>query len=185
MTIQESVYIRIEAYLKLFKNPSHLIQKRNRKLLDYDRARHLMSKGEVPDKQLQVSAEQYISLNAHLLDELPTFLSLTVTYFDIVLDEFRRVQAAYWRKSCLDWDTLTIELPFGREHTWSSIESDYNNTIKRLQPRINELLVTRQENEKEEKETSDDSGCSLLKKIPSLAAINSSIDEGKLSAAQI
>lgn len=107
--------------------------------MDYDRARHLISKGEVPDKQLQISAEQYISLNAHLLDELPIFLSLTVTYFDIIVSEFARVQSIYWRKSKLEWKTLTIEQPFGKEHIWSSIESDYNATMKRIQPRVNEV----------------------------------------------
>lgn len=137
--IQEAVYNRIESYLKLFKNPSHIIQKRTRKLMDYDRARHLISKGEVPDKQLQISAEQYISLNAHLLDELPIFLSLTVTYFDIIVSEFARVQSIYWRKYKLEWKTLTIEQPFGKEPIWSNIESDYKATIQRLQPRLNEL----------------------------------------------
>ncbi|KAI9252793.1 hypothetical protein EDC94DRAFT_525629 [Helicostylum pulchrum] len=149
--IQEAVYNRIESYLKLFKNPLHIIQKRNRKLIDYDRARHLISKGEVPDKQLQISAEQYISLNAHLLDELPIFLSLTVTYFDIIVSEFARVQATYWRKSKLEWKSLTIEQPFGREHTWVSIESDYRTAIKRMQPRIDEITSKPR-----------DSGCFIL-----------------------
>jgi hypothetical protein len=134
------VYNRLEDYLKLFKNPSQIIQKRNRKLADYDRVRHLISKGEVPDKQLQISAEQYISLNAYLLDELPTFISLAQNYFDIILDEYTRIQSVYWRKSRLEWKTLTIEMPFGREHTWSSLESDYFNAMKRVEQRIHDIV---------------------------------------------
>lgn len=99
----------------------------------------MISKGEVPDKQLQISSEQYISLNAHLLDELPVFLSLASTYFDIIVSEFARVQATYWRKCKLEWKSLTIEQPFGKEHSWSSIETEYNATIKRIQPRIDEI----------------------------------------------
>lgn len=138
--MQESVYNRLEDYLKLFKNPSQIIQKRNRKLIDFDRVRHLISKGEVPDKQLQVSAEQYISLNAYLLDELPIFISLAQNYFDIILAEYTRVQSVYWRKSRLEWKTLTIETPFGREHTWSSLESDYYKTMKRVEQRLSDVV---------------------------------------------
>ncbi|GAA5795249.1 hypothetical protein HPULCUR_000604 [Helicostylum pulchrum] len=167
--IQEAVYNRIESYLKLFKNPLHIIQKRNRKLIDYDRARHLISKGEVPDKQLQISAEQYISLNAHLLDELPIFLSLTVTYFDIIVSEFARVQATYWRKSKLEWKSLTIEQPFGREHTWVSIESDYRTAIKRMQPRIDEITSKPR-----------DSGCFILPNNLSTVSIDQAVPIPKL-----
>ncbi|KAI8882148.1 hypothetical protein K501DRAFT_187400 [Backusella circina FSU 941] len=137
--LQGAVYNRIELYLKLFKNPTQIIQKRNRKLMDYDRARHLVAKGEVPDKALQKSAEVYVSLNAQLLEELPVFLNLTNDYFNIIIDEFTVVQATYWRKTKVEWKTLTIELPFGKEHTWKSIQTDYNANIKRLQSRMDEI----------------------------------------------
>lgn len=100
-----------------------------------------------------------------MLDELPIFLSLTVTYFDIIVSEFARVQATYWRKSKLEWKSLTIEQPFGREHTWVSIESDYRTAIKRMQPRIDEITSKPR-----------DSGCFILPNNPSTV----SIDQGKL-----
>lgn len=133
------IYSKIEAYLKLFKNPAHAIDKRNRKLIDYDRIQHLMAKGEVPDKQLQLSAEQYLSLNAHLLDELPIFLSLSSDYFDIIVHEFTQVQAKYWQQHKYEWKSLTIELPFGKEYTWPCIENDYQNSINRLEYRMNDI----------------------------------------------
>ncbi|CAO3702749.1 unnamed protein product [Rhizopus stolonifer] len=107
--IQVSVCDRIESFLKLFKNPELIIQKRNRKWIDYDRACHIASKGEVPDKQLQIAAEAYSSLNAHLLDELPAFLSLSSTYFDIILDEFVGIQAFFWRRREQAWKPLLRE----------------------------------------------------------------------------
>jgi hypothetical protein len=99
----------------------------------------MISKGDVPDKVLQQSVDAYVSLNAHLLEELPTFLSLTNTYFEIILNEFSRIQALYWHKIKIEWKMLTIELPFSQEHTWDTIVDDYNVTIKRLQPRMNEI----------------------------------------------
>ncbi|CEP14557.1 hypothetical protein [Parasitella parasitica] len=133
------IYDKIDAYLKLFKNPAQVIDKRNRKLTDYDRIQHLMAKGEIPDKQLQISAEQYLSLNAHLLDELPIFISLSTDYLDIIVHEFAQVQAAYWRQHKSEWQTLAIEPPFGKEYTWDSIEKDYQNSMRRIEYRFNEI----------------------------------------------
>ncbi|KAI9243966.1 hypothetical protein BY458DRAFT_485677, partial [Sporodiniella umbellata] len=104
--IQVSVCDRIEAFLKLFKNPTLIIQKRNRKWIDYDRACHITARGEVPDKPLQVSTEAYHSLNSHLLEELPLFLNLASSYFDIILDEFVGIQAFFWKQRELAWRPL-------------------------------------------------------------------------------
>ncbi|KAI8983629.1 Dbl homology domain-containing protein [Pilobolus umbonatus] len=139
MRLQQNVFRRIESCLKLFKNPMHIIHKRNRKLIDYDRAQHLSSKGDVIDKQLQLSVEAYISINAHLLEELPIFLSLADKYCDIIIDEFACIQTSYWHKFETEWRTLTIELPFGREYTWSSIEVDYSGNMKKLHSTLNGL----------------------------------------------
>lgn len=141
------IYDKIDAYLKLFKNPAHVIDKRNRKLIDYDRIQHLMTKGEIPDKQLQLSAEQYLSLNAHLLDELPTFIALSSDYFDIIVYDFSQIQAKYWRQHGSEWKSLTIELPFGKSHTWSCLESDYTASMHRLEYRIDEIRTKPQRQE--------------------------------------
>jgi hypothetical protein len=107
--------------------------------MDYDRARHLVAKGEVPDKTLQQSAEVYVSLNAQLLEELPVFFNLANDYFNIIVEEFTAVQANYWHRSKEEWKTLTIELPFGKEYTWKSIQGDYNADMRRLQSRVDEI----------------------------------------------
>lgn len=141
------IYDKIEAYLKLFKNPAHVIDKRNRKLIDYDRIQHLVLKGEIPDRQLQLSAEQYLSLNAHLLDELPTFISLSSDYFDLIISEFAGIQAKYWYQHKSEWKSLTIELPFGKEYTWSCIENDYEISMNRLAFRLNDIKTKPQRRE--------------------------------------
>ncbi|RCI01315.1 hypothetical protein CU097_002707 [Rhizopus azygosporus] len=135
--IQISVCDRVESFLKLFKNPMHVIQKRNRKWIDYDRACHILSKGEVPDKQLQAEAEAYVSLNAHLLDELPIFLSLTSNYFDIVLDEFVGIQAFYWRQRQFAWRPL---LQSAFDMKWTSIDSEHTAQISQVQRKLSVLL---------------------------------------------
>jgi hypothetical protein len=168
--VQDAVFKRIESYLKLFKQPAQVIQKRNRKLIDYDRARHLTSKGEIPDKQLQMSAEAYTSLNAHLLEELPTFLTLAGTYFEIIVDEFARVQAQYWHQRKLEWKSLTIELPFGKGHEWDSIHVDYENSMKRIEPLINSIITKGKQEKMEEKDFTF-----VLEKIPS---VGSFLDDG-------
>ncbi|KAI8641457.1 hypothetical protein BD408DRAFT_388804 [Parasitella parasitica] len=179
------IYDKIEVYLKLFKNPAHVVDKRNRKLIDYDRIQHLMAKGEMPDKQLQISAEQYLSLNAHLLDELPIFISLSSDYFDIIVHEFAQVQAKYWRHHKSEWQSLASELPFGKEYTWSAIENDYQNSMNRIGYRINEIktkLSSSQQIEKTADETSlGSSTISKDEEDASICVVSSKADERIIS----
>ncbi|KAG1138164.1 hypothetical protein G6F37_010716 [Rhizopus arrhizus] len=147
--IQLSVCDRIDSFLKLFKNPAHIIQKRNRKWIDYDRACHIISKGEIPDKALQASSDAYVSLNAHLLDELPAFLSLTSTYFDIILDEFVGIQAFYWKQRQLAWRPL---LNSSQPENWQMILSEFTVNMDKIQGSFAKLLVKEEKEEKEKKE---------------------------------
>ncbi|RCH83146.1 hypothetical protein CU098_005223, partial [Rhizopus stolonifer] len=138
--VQEKVYRQIESYLKLFKNPYHVIQKRNQALSDYDRTFH--SKRTTADHK-QVSFQVYTSLNATLVDELPQFLHLSSTYFQTVLDAFTQVQALFWQYQRTEWKMLTIELPFGERYSWQSIESDYQKSLVRVQKYINDIIILR------------------------------------------
>lgn len=147
--IQLSVCDRIDSFLKLFKNPTHIIQKRNRKWIDYDRACHIISKGEIPDKALQASSDAYVSLNAHLLDELPAFLSLTSTYFDIILDEFVGIQAFYWKQRQLAWRPL---LNSPQPENWQMILSEFTINMDQIQGSFAKLLIKEEKKEKKEEE---------------------------------
>ncbi|KAK4513226.1 uncharacterized protein ATC70_013021 [Mucor velutinosus] len=175
------IYNKIDAYLKLFKNPAHVIDKRNRKLVDYDRIQHLMAKGETPDKQLQLSAEQYLSLNAHLLDELPTFIALSSDYFDIIIYEFSQIQAKYWRQHRSEWKSLTIELPFGKDYAWSCLESYYLASMHRLEYRINEIKTKPQQQERKEQEKSQTSSTITMTTAPKEKNSDANVDPSKMS----
>ncbi|KAL7336236.1 hypothetical protein PS15p_201596 [Mucor circinelloides] len=173
------IYDKIDAYLKLFKNPAHVIDKRNRKLIDYDRIQHLMAKGEIPDKQLQLSAEQYLSLNAHLLDELPVFISLSSDYFDIIIYEFSQIQAKYWHQHRSEWKSLTIELPFGKDYTWPCIESDYLASMNRLEYRINDIKTKPQLHQRQEENSFVLSATALTTSSKDLDAVSPQVSPSK------
>lgn len=138
-TIEENVYNRIYNYLKLFRNPSSVIEKRNRKLMDYNRCHYMVTvEGKIPDKQLQASTEAYISLNAHLLDELPAFLCLTDQYFEVILEEFSKIQSSYWNYVTIEWKSLTNQI---HKKSWEGIKEDYDHHIKKIAWRMNEIYT--------------------------------------------
>lgn len=113
-----------------------------------------------------MSAEAYISLNAHLLDELPPFLTLAGTYFGIIVDEFARIQAQYWHQQSLEWKSLVIEQPFGKMLLWDSLKTDYQNCVERLRPRINNITTKiKHDQQLEDKETF------VLEKISSIGSL--------------
>ncbi|KAI9488480.1 hypothetical protein BDB00DRAFT_847837 [Zychaea mexicana] len=104
--IQGYVFSRIDGFLKVFENPAQVINKRAQKLLDYDRVRDIKSKGDIPDKALQDSADAYVSINAQLVDELPKFFQLTSTYFDILIGELTSVQTSFYEQMTREWYKL-------------------------------------------------------------------------------
>ncbi|KAI7903850.1 uncharacterized protein BX663DRAFT_587547 [Cokeromyces recurvatus] len=145
--LQRLVYDRITSYLKLFNNPLQVIQKRNRKYIDYDRIMMANKKTKnhqryTMDHPLQISAEAYLSLNAHLLDELPLFLALSTKYFEMIVDEFRRIQIGYWQHCQQLWKKILLSFTYSRQllttdhhhflvySNWKSIENEYFMTFQ-------------------------------------------------------
>ncbi|KAI7891268.1 uncharacterized protein EV154DRAFT_508484 [Mucor mucedo] len=100
------VYSRIDDCLKVFENPTQVINKRALKMIDYDRVRDLKSKGDIPDKSLQESADAYVSINAQLVDELPKFFQLTSQYFDILTGGLALVQLKFFGLMQREWVKL-------------------------------------------------------------------------------
>ncbi|KAL0144724.1 hypothetical protein V8B55DRAFT_1455283 [Mucor lusitanicus] len=100
------VYSRIDDFLKVFENPTQVIHKRALKMIDYDRVRDMKSKGDVPDKALQESADAYVSINGQLVDELPKFFSLTAKYFDILTGGLALVQLKFYGLMQREWIKL-------------------------------------------------------------------------------
>ncbi|KAI8083657.1 hypothetical protein BDF21DRAFT_416390 [Thamnidium elegans] len=100
------VYSRIDDFLKVFENPTQVIHKRALKMIDYDRVRDIKSKGDVPDKSLQESADAYVSINAQLVEELPKFFELTSKYFDILTGGLALVQLKFFGLMQREWVKL-------------------------------------------------------------------------------
>ena len=100
------VYSRIDDFLKVFENPTQVIHKRALKIIDYDRVRDMKSKGDIPDKTLQESADAYVSINGQLVDELPKFFNLTAKYFDILTGGLALVQLKFFGLMQREWIKL-------------------------------------------------------------------------------
>ncbi|KAI8837588.1 hypothetical protein BC829DRAFT_404977 [Chytridium lagenaria] len=84
--INGSIVPVLQTLDKMFKDLAHVIKKRAKKKLDYERKRAIEAKGDAkPDRALELSADEYLALHAELLDELPKFLSLALKYFDTVM----------------------------------------------------------------------------------------------------
>ncbi|GFR63555.1 dynamin-binding protein-like [Elysia marginata] len=71
-TIENVVVVPLNTLVSLFNAPSHVIEKRFDKLLDYN---NQLGKTE-NDKELQSARNDYEAMNAQLLDELPKFYNL-------------------------------------------------------------------------------------------------------------
>ncbi|KAI9277483.1 hypothetical protein BY458DRAFT_554484 [Sporodiniella umbellata] len=104
--VREFVYSRINDLLKAFENPAQVIHKRSLKMLDYDRVRGMKSKGDIPDKALQESADIYVHINAQLMEELPKFFDLTDKYFDILIGGLVHVQLKFFGLIRREWINL-------------------------------------------------------------------------------
>ncbi|KAJ3415864.1 hypothetical protein HDV05_003928 [Chytridiales sp. JEL 0842] len=93
-SIKAKIHPHIQTLLNMFKEPMLVIKKRDKKLLDYNRAKALRSRGEQVDKPLEESAGAYEALNAQLVEELPKMMKLVKDYMDILVAHTAEIQAA-------------------------------------------------------------------------------------------
>ncbi|CAO3669678.1 hypothetical protein CU097_009817 [Rhizopus azygosporus] len=128
------VYSRIDEFLKVFENPAQVIHKRSLKMIDYDRVRDMKSKGDIPDKALQESADAYVSINAQLVEELPKFFELTAKYFDILVGGLAHVQTKFYKLMQREWTKL-VEQHLGEKAAsgYTEIITKYMQQYERLQ----------------------------------------------------
>jgi len=107
--------------LKLQDGPQKLMQKRNKRLMDYARFKGIKDRGDKPDKKTQEQGEQFVALNETLKDEIPKLFSLTGTLVEACLNNFVEIQAQWhtiWRKklsSTLDQHSLPKHISQIRE----------------------------------------------------------------------
>lgn len=87
--------------LKLHDSPQKLMQKRNKRVLDYARFKATKDRGEKPDKKTIEQGEQYLAVNDALKEELPKLFALTGKLVEACLNNFVQLQLqwlAIWRR---------------------------------------------------------------------------------------
>lgn len=118
--MKDNVTVPLETLGGLFQNPSHLIQKRKDKLLDYDHLQYALDHAEDSEKIAQlredvlVAKRNYEALNTQLLEELPSFIECVMTMLQHQLTVL--VQAQYMFCSSVA-AMLPSLLPPSSQHT--------------------------------------------------------------------
>lgn len=79
----------------MFDNPQRLMEKRNKKSVDFARYNAIKEKGAVPDKKTKELADAYVALNEALIDELPKLFSLTKKLVIVALGNFVDLQSQW------------------------------------------------------------------------------------------
>lgn len=87
--------------LKLHDSPQKLMQKRNKRVMDYARYKGIKERGDKPDKKTTEQGEQFIAINESLKEELPKLFALTGKLVEACLNSFVQLQLqwhAIWRR---------------------------------------------------------------------------------------
>lgn len=139
------VYSRIDDFLKVFENPTQVIHKRALKMIDYDRVRDIKSKGDIPDKSLQESADAYVSINGQLVDELPKFFELTAKYFDILTGGLALVQLKFYNLMHKEWIKLVEQhLGMTAARSYESIIAKQIDQLNRVEETTSKITIMNQ-----------------------------------------
>ncbi|KZZ88696.1 Dbl-domain containing protein [Ascosphaera apis ARSEF 7405] len=81
--------------LKLHDGPQRVMQKRNKRYIDYTRYRYIQDRHEKPDHKTVEQAEQFDALNITLKEELPRLFKLSAKLMRELLGVFGHLQAVW------------------------------------------------------------------------------------------
>lgn len=113
--------------LKLHDSPQKLMQKRNKRVLDYARFKATKDRGEKPDKKTIEQGEQYLAVNDTLKEELPKLFALTGKLVEACLNNFVQLQLqwlAIWRRK-LSQAIEDNRVPVNAEEIVSAFSQDF------------------------------------------------------------
>jgi hypothetical protein len=82
---------------------SKIIRKRNDKQLDYERLLSIKGKGEIPDPLLLESGDEYLAINALVIEEIPKFIDYIGELVGVVMDGLLSIQKEFctgYHKAC-------------------------------------------------------------------------------------
>ncbi|KAH9495018.1 hypothetical protein Btru_018443 [Bulinus truncatus] len=106
INIEKTVVFPLNTLVGLFNGPSHVIEKRFDKLLDYNSQ---LGKAE-NDKELQAAKNDYEAMNAQLLDELPKFYTQAFNLLRNCISAFVLARRDFMDQS-LKESCVLLELP--------------------------------------------------------------------------
>ncbi|KAN0070008.1 hypothetical protein V8E54_011589 [Elaphomyces granulatus] len=95
--VRKDVIEPMVTLLKLHDGPQKVMQKRNKRLIDYARFKSIKDRNDKPDKKTVEQGEQFVALNDALKDELPKLFSLTAKLMEACLNNFVKIQMAWLR----------------------------------------------------------------------------------------
>ncbi|KAK2755545.1 hypothetical protein FQN54_006485 [Arachnomyces sp. PD_36] len=95
-SVRKSVIEPMITLLKLHDGPQKVMQKRNKRLMDYARFKATKDRGDKPDKKTTEQGEQFIALNVTLKEELPKLFTLTAKLMEACLHNFVHLQTTWF-----------------------------------------------------------------------------------------
>ncbi|RVD81032.1 uncharacterized protein DFL_008910 [Arthrobotrys flagrans] len=138
--IKRHVITPIETIQKLCENTNKVMQKREKKLVDYSRYQAMKEKGDKIDKKTQELADAYVTINDTLLDELPKLHTMVENLLDAVLANFAEL--------CSVWDKYLAsrleELldPLDIPSNFSDIIEVYKSDFTKVESVVESLTIT-------------------------------------------
>ncbi|KAI4187470.1 MAG: hypothetical protein L6R41_002796 [Letrouitia leprolyta] len=99
--VRKNVVEPMTTLLKLHDGPQKLMQKRNKRVMDYARYKGIKERGDKPDKKTTEQGEQFVAINESLKEELPKLFALTAKLVEACLNSFVQLQLqwhAIWRR---------------------------------------------------------------------------------------
>ncbi|KAL8770739.1 MAG: hypothetical protein Q9209_003606 [Squamulea sp. 1 TL-2023] len=99
--VRKNVIEPMTTLLKLHDSPQKLMQKRNKRIMDYARYKGIKDRGDKPDKKTTEQGEQFMAINESLKDELPKLFALTGRLVEACLNNFVQLQLQWhiiWRR---------------------------------------------------------------------------------------
>jgi hypothetical protein len=144
--VKDHVTTPLETLIGLFQDPSHLIEKRKDKLLDYDHMQYTLDHTENPPdlekfRQLQVDCtmarRNYEALNTQLLEELPNFVETVVKMLQHLLATV--VHAQYLFHSAVS--KLYDPLCEGKLYTSADIQAEHAQELATVTKKLVQLSI--------------------------------------------
>ncbi|ODH13109.1 hypothetical protein ACO22_07592 [Paracoccidioides brasiliensis] len=125
-TVRKSVILPMITLLKLHDGPQRVMQKRNKRLMDYVRYKTLKDRGDKADKKTIEQGEQFIALNVTLKEELTKLFDLTGKLTEACLNNFVEIQKTWLGLIEKRLGYIIERIPQDLEHIGADWSADFS-----------------------------------------------------------